>query len=194
MSNYQIQKLKKEIRRLIELAYKDELTKLYNRRGFKEESHKFLNEVIASKKYKHRRQSVIIKNFSLIVFDIDNFKKINDTYGHPAGDMVIKNLSKIILENVRSIDLIARWGGEEFVVGLVGASENDAFRIADDIRGQVLNSKLNWRKKSLRFTISGGVADLSKTKSFDNLFGGADKALYSAKKSGKNKIVKFNGL
>ncbi|MEK7144057.1 MAG: GGDEF domain-containing protein, partial [Patescibacteria group bacterium] len=84
MTFQEIQRLKKEIERLKEAAYKDELTRLYNRRGFKSEAEKFLKEIAAFKKYPNKRESFLVKNFGLIVFDIDNFKKFNDRYGHPA--------------------------------------------------------------------------------------------------------------
>jgi len=189
-----VKKLKKEIKRLQELAYHDELTELYNRRGFKEESEKFLKEAVVSKKYKDKRKSIFIDNFSLIVFDIDNFKKLNDTYGHDAGDAAIKFLAKTIKGKVRAIDTVARWGGEEFIVGLVGASEEDAFNVANDIREKISKAKLKWQGKSVHFTVSGGVSDLRKFKTLEELFGVADKALYKAKRSGKNKIVMFSEL
>ena len=194
MAKLFIKKLEKEIKRLKDLAYKDELTHLFNRRGFKETSVKFLKEAYASKKYKDKRRSVIVENFSLIVFDIDNFKKLNDAYGHDAGDVAIKQFTKIISGRVRSIDVVARWGGEEFVVGLVGANENDAYVIADDIRKKLAGSKFKWRGKKLHFTISGGVTSLDKTKTLEELFNAADRALYKAKRSGKNKIIKFSEL
>ncbi len=185
-----INQLKKEIKRLKELVYKDELTKLYNRRGFKEEADKFIHEVITSKKYQEKRKSFLIKNFSLIVFDIDNFKKLNDTYGHEAGDQALRLISQLILERVREVDIVARWGGEEIIVGLVGASETDAFKIADDIREKIERMKLKWRGKVIKFTISGGVASFDKIKNFEELFRQADKSLYEAKNSGKNIIFK----
>jgi len=185
-----INQLEKEIKRLKELVYKDELTKLYNRRGFKEEADKFIHEVVTSKKYQEKRKSFLIKNFSLIVFDIDNFKKLNDTYGHEAGDQALKLISQLILEKVREVDVVARWGGEEIVVGLVGASEVDAFKIADDIRGKIERMKLKWRGKTIKITISGGVASFDKIKNFEELFRQADQSLYAAKNSGRNIIIK----
>ncbi len=186
--------LEKEIKSLRELVYKDELTKLYNRRGFKEEAGKFINQIIASKKYQEKRKSILFKNFSLIVFDIDDFKKLNDRHGHNAGDEGLKFLSNLILERVRDIDVVARWGGEEIIVGLIGASENDAYNIADDIRGKLEKSRLSYHGQKLGFTISGGVASFDKTKDFEHLFRCADKALYKAKKKGKNKIIKYSNL
>ncbi len=185
-----IKKLEKEIKKLRELAYKDELTKLYNRHGFKEESEKIISQVSAFLKHGDKRKSLIIKDFSLIIFDIDNFKKLNDTYGHQAGDEALKFFSGLILDRVRGIDAVARWGGEEIVVGLAGANEDDAYKIADDIRGKLERNSFVYKNKKINFTVSGGVTSLNKTKDFENMFRCADKALYKAKKTGKNKIVK----
>ena len=187
----EIKQLKEEVEKLKSLAYKDELTRLYNRHGFKEESEKFLDEVEGYKKNPKRRSSVLIKDFSLIIFDIDNFKKINDIYGHPAGDEALKMVSEIILDRVRDIDIVARWGGEEILVGLIGANEKDAFQVADDVREKVEKAFLDWEKKKIKFTISGGVASFNeKENTFDEIFKKADNRLYKAKESGKNVIVK----
>jgi diguanylate cyclase (GGDEF)-like protein len=189
-----IKQLEKEIKKLKELVYKDELTKLYNRRGFKEEAEKFISQIIASKKYQEKRKSFFIKNFSLIVFDIDDFKKLNDEYGHPAGDEGLKLFSNLILERVRNIDVVARWGGEEIIIGLVGASENDAYNIADDIREKLEKKELIYHRQKIKFTVSGGVASFEEAKDFDHLFDCTDKALYKAKRTGKNKIIKHSDL
>jgi diguanylate cyclase (GGDEF)-like protein len=185
-----IQELEEQVARLRELAYKDELTELYNRHGFKEESGKFIDEVKGYLENPRRRKNFLIKNFSLVIFDIDNFKKINDTYGHPAGDEVLRAISKIIKERVREIDTVARWGGEEIIVGLAGAGENDAYKIADDIRKTIEQAELPWQKQAIKITVSGGVAGFREGKNFDELFRAADRALYKAKQTGKNKIVK----
>ena len=185
----EIEQLKEEIALLKEIANKDELTRLYNRRGFSEEAQKFIGEIIGAKTKGNRRGSLLIRNFSLVVYDIDDFKKINDTYGHQAGDEALRLLAKIIRENVRDIDVVARWGGEEMIVGLVGASANDAVKIADDIRKKIGELSLAWEGKEVKFTISGGVADLDKSESFEELFHRADKAMYRAKEAGKNQVL-----
>ncbi|MBI5079070.1 GGDEF domain-containing protein [Candidatus Wolfebacteria bacterium] len=193
----QIKKLEKEIEKLKEAAYKDELTGLYNRRGFKSEAEKFLKEIAAFKKYPNKRESFLVKNFGLILFDIDNFKKFNDNYGHQAGDEVLKKMAKVVLGRIRDIDLAARWGGEEIIVGLVGADEKDAFNVAEDIRQRLAEEKILWNGRKLRFTVSAGAADFDgkkKLKSFDDLFELADKALYAAKEKGKNQVVKSSDL
>ena len=189
-----IKELEEEVVRLKELAYRDELTTLYNRHGFKEESVKFINEVKGYLENPTRRQDFLVKSFSLVIFDIDNFKKINDTYGHQAGDAILKLVSKIIKEKVREIDMVARWGGEEIIIGLVGSEETSAFLIADDIRKEIEKTEVSWKGEKIKFTVSGGVAGFAETKNFDNLFKKSDEALYKAKQTGKNKIVKASEL
>ena len=184
-----IKELESEVLSLKELVYKDELTGLYNRRGFKDEATPFLKESNSFKKFPEKRKTLIIKNFSLILFDIDNFKKINDTYGHPAGDMVIQFVSQIIEDRVRELDLVARWGGEEIIVGLPGANLDDAFKIADDIREKISKTSLKYGDKEIRLTLSGGISSSGRDK-LEMLIQKADEALYEAKNSGKNKIVK----
>lgn len=182
----QIEELKAEIEKLKTLTNKDELTGLLNRRGFKEEVGHFISEVSSFKDHPERRKSFVIKNFSLVLFDVDDFKKINDTYGHQAGDRALQFLSKLIFDRAREIDLVARWGGEEIIVGLPGADVDDAFNFAEDIRKRLENSE-----GEVKFTVSGGVAGFHEAEDFESLFKNADAALYEAKSSGKNQIVKF---
>ncbi len=189
-----IKELEEEVSRLKELAYKDELTTLYNRHGFKEESAKFICEVKGYLENPSRRKNFLIKSFSLVIFDIDNFKKINDTYSHQAGDVILKLVSKIIKEGVREIDMAARWGGEEIIVGLVGSDEKNAYEIANDIRKKIEEAAIDWERKTIKFTVSGGVASFAQAKDFESLFKKSDGALYKAKQTGKNKIVKASDL
>ncbi|KKU91191.1 MAG: hypothetical protein UY23_C0003G0029 [Candidatus Jorgensenbacteria bacterium GW2011_GWA1_48_11] len=193
MTRTEIQKLKKEIKRLKELAYKDELTGLFNRHGFKEEARKFVSAVVRFGRT-NKRKSFLVKNFGLIVFDIDDFKKLNDAYGHLAGDLVLKSLSRFISRRVRDSDIVARWGGEEIIVGLVGASESDAFGVAENIRRGIAGKELNYNRRKINLSVSGGVADMVKIGDFEKLFDRADKALYRAKKLGKNRIILYSDL
>jgi len=182
-----IENLKKEIKKWKKLAYKDKLTNLYNRRGFIDSSKKILKEITNNKT--ERRKKFIIKNCSLVLFDIDNFKKINDKFGHNAGDKALKVLSSEIKKRVRDIDVLGRWGGEEIILLLVGADKENGFYVADYIRQKIENKKIKTAKGFINVTISGGVADFKKEKDFEKVFKLADKALYKAKKTGKNKIV-----
>ncbi len=196
MHKGEIEKLKKEIKRLQKLAYRDELTGLYNRRGFKDAAGNVIAAVIGPRtnRLRNKRKSFLVQNFGLIIFDVDNFKKFNDVYGHLVGDVVLKNIGRIILKNVRDIDIVARWGGEELVIGLVGAAENDSFRAAEKIRRAIESGRFVHAGQRLKLTVSGGVADLVRIGNFADLFSAADKALYRAKKLGKNRIFRYSEL
>lgn len=180
-----------EIAQLKRVAFTDELTGLYNRHGFMELSQKFTSEVLRAKKAsKEKRHSFVIKDFSLVLFDLDHFKKINDTYGHDAGDRVLKAFGVLLRERVRDADIVARWGGEEIVVGLTGANEQDAWRIAEQMRLALMKKRFRFGKQSVQVTVSGGVANFIHAKDLKDLFKRADKALYAAKAAGRN-VVKI---
>lgn len=179
----EIQKLRKEVERLQKFAHHDELTGLLNRHGFREDAEKFLGILSQDQK---RRKSFMLQNFGLVIFDIDYFKRLNDAYGHAAGDEALRLFAKIVKERIRDIDLAGRWGGEEIVLGLVGASARDAFKVAEDIRKNLLEHSFNYKRKRISFTVSAGVADAKTSKNLNTLLDAADKALYKAKKIGRN--------
>lgn len=179
--------LEKKIRFLEKLVCIDELTKIYNRRGFLDFVYKILKELEIDTKLEKRKK--IIKNHSLIIFDIDNFKTINDHFGHLVGDKILKIVSFEIKKNVRSSDILGRWGGEEIVLFLIDTDKNQALKIANKIRKKIENKKIKIHNQYINITISGGVSDFLKYKDFKKVFKKADTALYKAKKSGKNKIV-----
>lgn len=185
--------LKAEIARLRKLAYTDELTGLYNRHGFKELSERFMREVRAEKRAE-QRSSVIIRDFSIALFDLDRFKAINDTFGHAAGDKVLVAFGALIRSHVREIDVAARWGGEEIVVALVGASESDAARIADKLRADLEAARIMSGRKRVPVTTSCGVACMTPGEDFASLLKRADRALYAAKHSGRNRVERGSAL
>ncbi len=153
-------------------SIRDELTGLYNRRYFKKV---FAAEIVRSKRYNNP--------LSVIMYDIDHFKQVNDTYGHQVGDYVLKTLSDIVKKHIRSLDFLFRIGGEEFVILLIKADENVAFNVAEKIRRRVENNKFSDVGK---ITISLGVAQLKENDTPDSLLKRADDALYDAKNSGRN--------
>lgn len=187
-----IKELKAEVRRLKKLAYIDELTGLFNRHGFRVEADKFLHELNLPHERAALRHTVLIKNFSVILIDADFFKKINDTYGHAMGDAVLQLLSKTILGRVRDLDIVGRWGGEEIVVALPGASEDDAVKIAEIIREKVSREHIVKNRKRIGVTISSGVASHRHGDTLEMLIHNADLALYEAKRTGRNKVVRFS--
>ncbi len=176
-SNEKLKKLNLELK---ELSTKDFLTQLYNRRYFSDTSSRMLSLAL---RHNH--------HISVIVSDIDNFKKINDTYGHATGDKVIISLANILKENSRQSDIVARYGGEEFVILLYDTSINDAQKIAENIRTYVEATELITNKNNLKYTLSLGVAEYEKAndKDIENTINRADKALYKAKINGKNRVA-----
>ncbi|QOP41830.1 sensor domain-containing diguanylate cyclase [Sulfurimonas marina] len=153
-------------------AFKDTLTKLYNRRKY--------NDVIEEKLSAYHHNGDI---FSLILIDIDHFKKINDTHGHDVGDAILKDLAKFLKSNIRSDDLIFRWGGEEFVM-IVNKPSGSAFLLAEKLRAAISETPLAYMK----ITASFGVAEITHDMDAQTLFNSADKALYLAKESGRNQV------
>lgn len=158
----------------------DPLTKTYNRRYF--------NDVLNENILKSDENNVPV---SLIMFDIDKFKLINDTYGHLVGDEVLKEIATRIKNTVRSDDVVSRFGGEEFAVILPRLTAEQAYMIAERIRSEVSSKPIKTSKGDLYITISGGVADYpEKAESAEKLISHADRALYAGCKSkGRNKIA-----
>ncbi|MDP9750860.1 sensor domain-containing diguanylate cyclase [Thermoanaerobacter pentosaceus] len=158
----------------------DPLTKTYNRRYF--------NDALMENIMRADENSEPV---SLIMFDLDNFKLINDTYGHLIGDEVLKEVAKRIKNNVRSDDIVARFGGEEFAVILPKLTAEQAYTIAERIRSEVSSKPVKTEKGDIHITITGGVADYPrKADSAEKLISHADRALYAGGKSkGRNKIA-----
>lgn len=118
------------------------------------------------------------------MMDLDNFKNVNDTYGHKKGDLVLKETAKIIMENIRENDIASRYGGEEFLI-IFNADIDAAFQIAERIRKRIEEEIL--ARTDVYITISGGVVELTKEK--QDVIREADQLLYKAKRTGKNKMV-----
>lgn len=179
----------KEISQLSSLSDYDFLTGIYNRHGFMKEAEKFFKEFKNSKKRAERR-AIFFKNFSIIFIDLDNLKIINDEYGHDAGDRAIKSSADIFKNTVRNFDLVSRWGGDEFIVGLLGAQEKEALQIANKIRLKLKSIKIG----NFNMSASFGVISTAKNKNANimELIEMADKAMYGAKKNkGKDFVVAY---
>ncbi len=170
---------------LFHLATRDGLTELYVIRHFR----LIMNQIV-------REASARKQPLSVLLFDIDNFKKINDTYGHPAGDMVLKRVAALILAFIRKrrpfreIDFAARYGGEEFIVMLRKAGLKEAAEVAAErIRKKIEETKFEWEGKQISVTVSLGVAVLHPGENVpDPMVRRADVALYQAKEAGKNRV------
>lgn len=159
---------------IAETSTKDELTGLYLRDVFDV----FLNKLIEENKRNNN-------NLSLLMIDIDDFKKVNDNYGHQKGDEVLSKVGDILNETIREMDFAARYGGEELCVIMPNTNKNNASLIANRIRENI--SKVNFDEFSI--TVSIGVSQLNENITFaEDLILYADKALYKAKNNGKNRI------
>jgi len=166
--------------KLEEMAFYDSLTGMINRRKFEELS---TVEIKRSIRYK--------SDLSFLMLDIDHFKAVNDTYGHAAGDEVLKHFSSICFELVRGIDTIARMGGEEFVIMLPQTDEKGAFKFAERLRQRVFDSTVTTDNKTIKYSTSIGISILNIDTDIevDTVLQRADEALYKAKNTGRNKSV-----
>lgn len=186
-----------ELERLRELVSRDELTQVLNRRGFYERFVKLFNEALYLKSHPTSQRRLQVHDFALIFIDLDNFKQINDTYGHDAGDVVLKEAAAFFKAHIRDIDGVARFGGEEFVLVLVGATEELAFQKAEVIREQLSSVVHVPNTPDHVVTASIGVVSLglSDADDLDELVGYADKAMYEAKtERGKDAVVRYSEL
>jgi diguanylate cyclase (GGDEF)-like protein len=164
---------------MYEMTVRDPLTRLHNRR--------YLDERLQTEfafAARHRT------SLSVLVIDVDHFKRVNDTMGHQAGDAVLRGLAAALQRMVRAEDLLARYGGEEFVVAARGIDENSAAVFAERIRRNVERLEIPWADSRLRITISVGLAHLGERRypAHDALVAAADGALYRAKKNGRNRV------
>jgi diguanylate cyclase (GGDEF)-like protein len=171
------------VRKLEELATTDGLTGLSNHRTFQER----LTEMMA----RAERSGRLV---SLVLCDIDHFKSVNDTHGHPVGDTVLKRVAQVLASSVRAIDVVARYGGEEFAVVLEETDMNGALLLAERIREEVSRQQFNSDRGPFNCTMSFGIATYPEHGAHKQLLiEHADQALYRAKQSGSNCTVCFTG-
>jgi len=165
-------------RSIYESATRDGLTRVYNKKYFLETVRKEFSYCL-----RHR------VNLSLVLFDVDHFKKINDAYGHPAGDYVLTRIAQRVSDTVRTEDLLARYGGEEFALMLRESAEDQALACAERCRYAVDKADFVFGGTPIKVTISLGVATLldSDFSQPEDLIAAADKYLYRAKRAGRNR-------
>ncbi|MDO9111955.1 MAG: diguanylate cyclase [Desulfatirhabdiaceae bacterium] len=178
--------LKKESRKIMhqmaEMSTRDVLTGLYNRRYF----HESLEREIS-------RSGRTRSDMALCMMDLDRFKNINDSLGHPAGDMVLAEFGKLLKEWIRQSDLACRYGGEEFAVILSDTDMHKAAGVCERFRETLNQRTFYYNRTPIQVTVSIGISSLAAltTKSGEMLIRAADEALYQAKKQGRNRVVMF---
>lgn len=168
----------KRFRELSALMNRDSLTGLLNHINLKLALEREVSQA-------QRRDA----DLTFVMLDIDNFKSVNDTYGHPVGDQVIKSLARLLIQRLRKTDIAARYGGEEFAVILPDTSAEDAFRIIDDLRQQFSQISYAHINGDFSVTLSAGIAVCQANTDMESLIVEADNALYKAKDGGRNQVM-----
>jgi len=166
-------------RSLDELSRIDPLTGLCNRR-----------DILKKLEYEQSRLERMGNPFSIILGDIDYFKKINDGFGHDCGDYILTSLADLIMKNSRKLDTAGRWGGEEFLIILPATNLSGAVRLAEKLRTNIASNPFKYKDKKLRVTMSLGVNCYDNREIIiEDLIQSADIYLYQAKKTGRNKVI-----
>jgi len=163
-------------------AKTDILTGLFNRRAYNKISHA-----------EYQRLVRLERALSVIMFDVDDFKTVNDTYGHNAGDIILKTVASIVKRVMREYDYAFRMGGDEFLLLLPETKETEAYQLAERLRIELKEQKIKVNGEDISITASFGISQFVPTdESIENVAKRADKALYQAKKSGKDRVVILN--
>ncbi len=165
-------------RRLVEAAREDPLTGVLNRRGFTEEAEAEIT-----------RMQRTGEGFSVVLADVDYFKRFNDEYGHVCGDHVLKRVAAILHQNTRDIDQIGRWGGEEFILLLPGTDAEGAAVLAEKLREAIAVNVFEFQGKQMNLTLTFGVSAFRAGDTLDSCIARADTALYHGKKNGRNRVM-----
>jgi len=172
-----VKKLEAELEEAKKESKEDFLTKLYNKRA--------LDEFMELKEAEYKRYE---HNYVVVMFDIDHFKKVNDTYGHEAGDAVLAAFAKILKNDVRSVDIIGRFGGEEFLALLSNTDTKGGVVFANKVRQHVEKSRFMYKGNRIKVTVSAGVSERKNHISLQATINSADEYLYEAKKNGRNRV------
>jgi len=162
----------------LEMVVSDPLTGLGNRRYFDRAIDPFFGAL-------KDKDEV----FSIIVFDIDHFKRVNDILGHDMGDQILKEIAARLVTNMRAIDVVSRYGGEEFMIAMPKTTDGEALIAADRVRGLIAGTPIFVEGQALHITTSAGVAEVKKGEQLRDVFKRADDALYKAKQAGRNQVV-----
>lgn len=187
MTEKNIQELEKELERLQKLVFYDELTGLLNRRGFETEALKMFQAISLGGQGAQLRQYRV--PFAVLFLDIDNFKHINDSLGHAAGDQVLQHIATLLRTHLRTGDIIGRWGGEEFVAAFLGTPIEATRIVAEKVRAFIEKTPTEVEGTSVSVTASIGIAEYADDQDLFKLVDRADEAMYLAKTTGKNRVV-----
>jgi len=172
---------KVEMQRMEVMATYDDLTQTYNRRVFYNKASEAFDQAVLDK-----------SRFAFIMFDLDNFKEVNDIYGHQAGDMVLVEMAGIVRKHLADSDIFSRYGGEEFIIYCSNRDPDNAYELAEKLRYDLGSQVFEYNTHKIKVTASFGVSGATKqvTKSFEHYIKDSDDGLYRAKNEGKNKVVK----
>ncbi len=172
--------LETTVETLSQLALTDELTRVANRRGFVESVESELNRC--------RRSGA---SMTLALLDMDFFKRVNDRFGHQAGDAALKHVADLVKKTLRNYDIFGRIGGEEFAIFLSNTSQQTALEITDRIRAEIARYPLLYNDQEVALSVSVGLTTEGCNTSFEQLYTEADAALYQAKEQGRNRVIAF---
>jgi len=179
---YKVNALEKALLKSRDESRKDYLTGLLTRRAY--------NEKIKEIESSYERHNI---QYALVFFDLDFFKKINDTYGHECGDVILSTFAKVLEKNTRDHDIVGRYGGEEFIVIIHYNLEKELIQYLRRIKTIVTTNNFKYKEYEIRVTFSAGVTLRSNHKSYENTIQKADMLLYAAKENGRNQIKLENG-
>lgn len=177
-NNQSLFKMKRRVNELEQDVFRDPLTGVNNR--------KLLEIKINSALQEYRQYQI---PFGVLFLDIDRFKAVNDTYGHPIGDIVLQNTARNMMVHLRSTDLCGRWGGEEFVAILYNVNPTGLSRIAEKLRAMIANSAVDIEEEKISVTASIGATLVRETDTLESIVGRADQLMYQSKQGGKNRVT-----
>ena len=177
-----VKKLEKELDKTKEESIKDHLTGLLTRRAYEESVKSIENQFLRNN-----------TQYAVVFFDLDHFKKVNDDYGHHAGDIILSTFAKVLDKNTRDLDIVGRYGGEEFVAIIHFNLKRELLKYLKRIKSIISENEFLYKKDKIRITFSAGVAIRNDHNSYDSTIQKADVLLYQAKEGGRNKIIIEDG-